>query len=125
MFRQEGLKLMDNMVAKLDGLYPKLRYNKACSICGRQATEIHHIIHRDNLLLRYDLNNLLPLCSDCHRLVHDKGAELYISVWKMEYLNALKNVQLKDYLLKHGLTKKEFFKLKEIELRREINEQYI
>ena len=116
---------MDDMVAKLDRLYPKLRHNKPCFLCGRQSTEIHHIIHRDNMILRYDLKNLIPLCSECHHNLHDRNIEIYIPVFRMEYLNTLKNTQFQDYLLQRNLTKKEFFKLKEFELRREINEQYI
>lgn len=113
---------MDKMVAKLDRLYPKIKIGKHCHMCNKPATDVHHIVRRDNYVLRFDLNNLLPLCRDCHRLIHDKGEEalLYISWSRAEYLRTLKNIQLQDYLLINGLTKEEFFKRKERELLEEI-----
>ena len=111
-----------DMVAKLDRLYPQLlRVNPKCRFCGREAHAIHHIIGRANLLLRYDLNNLIPICDDCHRLVHDKGIEMFIPPLRMYYLNTMKNIQFQDYLLSHNLTREEFFKQKETELKERIN----
>jgi hypothetical protein len=114
--------IMDNMVAKLDRLYPLLKRHKPCTMCGRQSTDVHHIIGRDNILLRFDLNNLLPLCRDCHRLVHKtrRGALDYISWSRADYLETMANVQFQDYLLANGLTREEFFKIKEKELMEEI-----
>lgn len=110
-----------DMVAKLDRLYPQLR--SKCYLCGRAASSIHHIVPRANLLLRYDLNNLVSICDDCHRLIHDKGFDLanYISPTRWLYLEQMKNIQLQDYLLAHNLTREEFFKLKEKELKEAIN----
>lgn len=113
---------MDKWVAKLDRLYPLLRTRwTRCHFCGRKTTEIHHIRGRQNLLLRYDLHNLMPLCHDCHSQVHLKNLDLYISVFRMEYLNKMSRIQFQDYLLSHDLTRDEFFKLKEKELKEAIN----
>lgn len=113
---------MDKMVAKLDNIYPKLRRNKLCYFCSKPSTEIHHIVRRDNLILRFDLYNLLPLCNDCHRLIHDKGMDVmeYLPWARVNYLQSRANVQIKDYLLIEGLTKEDFFKQKEKELLEEI-----
>jgi 5-methylcytosine-specific restriction endonuclease McrA len=37
-----------------------------CGICGRPATEVHHILKDDNLFFCVD--NLAPICSRCHAL---------------------------------------------------------
>lgn len=111
---------MDEWVKKLDKVYPLLRKNKRCHFCGKPATEIHHIRGRSNLLLRYDLNNLLPLCRDCHSLVHLKNIDLYISMFRMDYLNKMSRIQFQDYLLSHDLTREDFFKLKLKELKEAI-----
>lgn len=112
---------MDSMVTRLDKLYPKLR--NRCHFCGRKATSMHHIKPRHSLLIRYDLKNLLPVCDDCHRLIHDKSlkVENFISPQRWLYLNQMEQIQFQDYLLAHNLTREEFFKLKEKELKEAIN----
>ena len=113
-----------DMVAKLDRLYPKLQNKMKCHFCGKPSSQIHHIITRANILLRYDLTNLLPVCDDCHRLIHDKGlnVEFFLPPARWLYLQKMKNIQFQDYLLGHGLTRDDFFKQKEKELKEAINE---
>lgn len=111
---------MDKLMESLDRLYPLLRKGKRCHFCGRKAEHIHHIRPRANLLLRYDLKNLLPLCSECHELVHLKNLDLYISTFRMDYLNKMSRIQFQDYLLSHDLTREDFFKLKAKELKEAI-----
>ena len=113
---------MDKWMEKLDRLYPLLRKGKRCHFCGKPATEIHHIRGRSNLLLRYDLKNLIPLCSDCHSLVHLKKMNLdfYISMFRMDYLNKMSRIQFQDYLLSHDMTREDFFKQKLIDLKEAI-----
>lgn len=112
---------MDMVAKKLDRLYPALR--SKCHFCGREANAIHHIISRSNLLLRYDLKNLIPICDDCHRLIHDKGFDVlnFLSPSRRLYLEQMKNIQFQDYLITHNLTREEFFKTKEKELKEAIN----
>lgn len=107
---------MDKLMARLDRLYPLLRLNKRCHFCGKPAEHIHHIRGRANILLRYDLKNLLPVCGNCHQLIHLKNLDLYISVFRMDYLNKMSRVQFQDYLLSHDMTREDFFKQKEKEL---------
>lgn len=108
---------------KLDALYPKLSQNARCALCGKKAEHQHHIIPRANDLLRYDVKNLLPLCHDCHSLVHDKNLNLsfFIPTARWLYLEQMSRIQFQDYLLGHGLTRDEFFKQKEKELKEIIN----
>lgn len=61
---------------------------------------MHHIIGRSNKLLRYDLTNLLPVCFDCHRMIHDEGLDAfeYIPTVQAEFLNDVKNSSYKNFL---------------------------
>lgn len=113
-----------DMVAKLDKLYPQLRNRwTRCHFCGKPTEQIHHIKRRNHLLIRYDIRNLLPLCGDCHRLIHDKSLniEFFIPTARWLYLEKMEKIQFQDYLLGHGLTRDEFFKQKEKELKEIIN----
>ena len=105
---------MDEWVAKLDRIYPLLRKGRRCHFCGRPAEHIHHIRGRANILLRYDLNNLLPVCADCHSLIHlnHLNLDLYISMFRMDYLNKMSRIQFQDYLLSHDMTREDFYKEK-------------
>lgn len=48
-------------------------YNNRCAICGSaEKCETHHIIPLSVLpQLKLDNNNLILLCSRCHKLVHN------------------------------------------------------
>lgn len=38
-----------------------------CADCGGLATEVHHIVEiNDDWSKRFDLSNLVPLCTSCH-----------------------------------------------------------
>lgn len=110
------------MEARLDRLYPKLRINRKCANpnCGNPSQHIHHIIRRNVDLLRFDVKNLLPLCEKCHRQIHDEGLYNrgmdFIDEETKAYLLKMKNVDFKQYLLELGITKEDFFKIKEKEL---------
>ena len=109
---------------KLDKLVQSLSNNHRCHVCGRDATAVHHIISRSNKLLRYDIVNLLPVCYDCHRNIHDGKVDVkrYIAKEQWDYLQDVKNMSLKDHLLYLGTTLPEFYKDCEISLKRLLNE---
>lgn len=107
---------MTPLEQKLDRLYPKLGHNKRCAVCGKPAEHIHHIIPRANTLLRWDVLNLLPVCAECHQRIHEHKQQLILSPKRREYLEYMKNVDFKDFLLANNLTKEDFYKLKEKEL---------
>ena len=106
----------------LDRLYPKLRLNCRCANpnCRSFAEHVHHIVRRNNMLLRWDVDNLLPLCSSCHQEIHDKGLYNrgldFVSKERQDYLLRMKNLDFKQYLIDNGLSQEEFYKLKEREL---------
>lgn len=97
--------------AELDRLVQMLSHNQRCHICkATPASAIHHIITRGNPLLRYELANLLPICSWCHQAIHDGkiNQEDYINPTRWQWLQENKNKSFKDYLLGLGLTKQEY-----------------
>ena len=110
---------------KLDRMVQELSNNHYCHVCGhRKADAIHHIVSRGNKLLRYEISNLLPVCYDCHRAIHDGKVDVkkYIAKERWDYLQDIKNMSLKDHLLYIGSTLPEFYKDCEISLRRLLNE---
>jgi len=66
-----------------DGLRSKTleRDNYTCQVCGKRPPEVklevHHILPR-----KYggndDLSNLITLCHDCHRKIHNKKTEMRV-----------------------------------------------
>jgi len=54
-----------------------------CRLCGKRGIDVHHIIPIDiDPLLRFDKNNLILLCLDCHRKQHPKlPLEFFLNRW--------------------------------------------
>jgi len=45
--------------------------NKTCLLCGKKSLVAHHHIHKSqSSRLRYEENNLIPLCHGCHCKLH-------------------------------------------------------
>lgn len=86
---------------ELDRMVQELHKNQRCHICGVKSAEaIHHIIGRANKMLRYDITNLLPVCNECHRKIHDKGLNVYqyIPKHQAQYLEQVRNESYRDFL---------------------------
>lgn len=47
-----------------------------CYVCGRRASEIHHIQHGPDKKLSEKYGLMVPLCRECHSKVHHQGGEL-------------------------------------------------
>ena len=98
---------------ELDRLVQMMHLGRRCGICGCNAEAIHHIVGRANPLLRYDPLNLLPVCTFCHRRIHDAGLDVseFISNTRWEYLQDAKNKSYKDFLtFKVQMSEEEFLK---------------
>ena len=68
-------KVSSNYIKTADDIFSKLIRKKGlCIRCGRSQfntpIECAHIIGRSNIPLRWDANNAVPLCLDCHRWGH-------------------------------------------------------
>ena len=47
------------------------KWGKFCEGCGEPASVVHHFIPKSrNGLMRYDIQNGVPLCVNCHYKVH-------------------------------------------------------
>jgi len=72
---------------KCDDLLTPLikKMSPACLLCGRKTEVAHHHVHKSkSTVLRYTIENLIPLCNHCHLALH----------WNESYW-ASKIVQLK------------------------------
>ncbi len=49
---------------------------EACYVCGRRASEWHHVMHGPDKKLSEELGLMVPLCRECHSRVHHVGGEL-------------------------------------------------
>ena len=58
-------------IKKLDGIWGKLVHERkpVCECCGKEncRLEAHHIFTRSRRATRWDLENSLLLCSNCHK----------------------------------------------------------
>ena len=105
----------------------RLHKNQRCHICGvKYAEAIHHIIGRSNKMLRYDIVNLLPVCYDCHRKIHDEGLDIskYITPTRWQYLQQVKNKSYRDLLIfEYGMTEDEFLKSSKAQLKEKLDKK--
>jgi 5-methylcytosine-specific restriction endonuclease McrA len=47
------------------------RVYKKCLICGGEYSCLHHFVKKSqSTALRYDWNNLIPICNKCHCSIH-------------------------------------------------------
>lgn len=72
------------------------KYNKECQICGTKDKKLHahHIIQwKDNVELRYDINNSLLCCETCHSLIH--GYSIGISTKILKNKKEMKKIREK------------------------------
>lgn len=54
------------------------RIYKVCYLCGNAPIVGHHFIRKSNSTnLRYDTNNIIPLCKICHCSIHGSNESLF------------------------------------------------
>ena len=68
-----------------------LLHGEKCSVCNQKKDwmEIHHIDKMNN---NNAYNNLIPVCKDCHMIVHSKRFRLVLEV-SPEILAAAENIE--------------------------------
>ncbi len=104
-------------IRKLDALVQKWACRQVSYVSGYRAECGHHYIGRANLLLRWNLKNIIPLTMAEHRQLHDGNLNWDISnPFRKQVLINMKNKGLKSYLLEKGLTLEDFLKERETEL---------
>ena len=98
---------------ELDRLVQIWSCNQRSYISGKPAECGHHFIHRSCRLLRWDINNIIPLTLEEHALHHAGLLKIKINnPFREQYLSNMKNEHIKDYLLQNGLTGSEWLKQK-------------
>ena len=72
---------MNPIETRLDALWSKavkVKHHGKCVICYQTASASHHLIGRRHKSVRWDIDNGVALCVNCHRLVHDGKIKLDI-----------------------------------------------
>ena len=81
--------------------------------CNRRATDAHHYVHKRYGLLKYDVQNGIPLCRKHHdEADREYGREVLRECVNMSYLVDIQQTwrTVKDYLTKNNLTREEFLR---------------
>ena len=99
----------------LQGLWRKAvkaHWGERCVKCKAEPVQCHHIIKRRYAVLRNDWKNGIPLCAKCHNWIETlPGSDwLYWTLGEDHrmYLATRERVNIKDHLVQHGITRKEF-----------------
>ena len=56
--------------------------NPKCEVCGKPTQVSHHFITKGSCsALRYDFDNLIPLCNGCHMKIHQgSDSEIIVNI---------------------------------------------
>lgn len=82
----------DNLLTPIiKAMYPR------CLLCPRETEVAHHHIHKSkSSRLRYELDNLIPLCGHCHVVLHNNE-----SYWSSK-ITAIRGIEWFERLDKLG-----------------------
>jgi len=113
-YKRPAETLEQKIYDKCDKTYPQLRHGRCCMAClsawrVKPADHIHHIIHRGNPMLRFEILNLIPLCAECHQKIHEGKLTEPISEQHREWLVRQSNKSFKGILIARGITKAEYY----------------
>jgi len=57
------------------------KYGKKCFVCGEEAVEVHHFVPKQqSAILRYDLENGIPICRSCHFQIGIKSDPIFVTI---------------------------------------------
>ena len=97
-------KISDQILDNLVRQYIRLISGGYCKRCKRSSyIEVAHMFGRRRKTVRWDLKNVYPLCSECHRDVDNdaikKASFLYDVMTSQEIgnLQRIANMTIKDY----------------------------
>lgn len=113
-----------DMKYKLDGLVQQWASKQHSIISGKPAECGHHYFSRRHEIIRYNLDNIIPLTIEEHNKVHSGEIKINIPEILEEILFKLKEQGLKNYLLENRLTLDDFYKREEKRLKAAINVNY-
>ena len=82
------------------------RVYKDCLVCGRPQQVLHHYYTKGSCTtLRYEWENLIPLCNGCHFALHNGNPDIQEAIMKAkgkEWLNSLKLKKQKTTKISKG-----------------------
>lgn len=110
-----------DMKYKLDRLVQQWASKQHSIISGKPAECGHHYFSRRHEIIRYNLDNIIPLTIEKHNKVHSGEIKINIPEILEEILFKLKEQGLKNYLLQNNLTLDDFYRKEEKKLRAAIN----
>lgn len=111
----------DSTMLKLFNKAVLIKNGGRCFLCGKTDNlEVHHIVKRRNKILRYDYRNGIPVCKyGCHQEIDSIAGLKLIEVMRpfdIIHCSEFQNMPFKEYLVKRGITEKEFLEEKKKEL---------
>lgn len=72
-----SFKTLQSQALKLWHDISMQQHNYICQSCGQTATQTHHFFFKGTFPhLKYELLNGVPLCRECHYLLHIKDGKL-------------------------------------------------
>lgn len=115
--KNPGIKTLRN---KCDGLLTPIIKNKFpnCLLCGNETQVAHHHVHKSkSTRLRYELDNLIPLCNHCHIVLHNNESYWASKIVEIRGIEWFKRIdKIKNELVRADkyFYQKNYERLKEI-----------
>ena len=105
--KDKNQKICDRLLSPLiKDLFPH------CLLCGGETQVAHHFVHKSkSLALRYNLNNLIPLCSSCHFKLHQNEGYWSAKIIEIKGLRWFKAIEKKKNELLVGKKKIDYNKV--------------
>jgi len=112
----------EKIIEKGDKLYPQLRYGRCCIPClikykVRPADHIRLVYNTRNPLVRFDLQNLIPVCEE-HFLCEEN--EIPVSSKAIEHLLSMGKKTLEGVSVARGKTKEQVLEELCLKIKRQI-----
>lgn len=118
MIKQRTQKHCDALLSPLI----KLKHPR-CLLCGGDTQVAHHHVHKSKSLnLRYDEENLIPLCNPCHLKLHYNESYWASKVVEKKGMEWFRNLDAKKDVICAGTLKVDYNKVYD-ELKEKIKQE--
>lgn len=89
-----------------------------CIICSGLTTTAHHFVHDSkSVRLRFELENMIPLCTSCHFMLHQNEsywAGKIIEAWGLDWFKRLDAMSQEEVKMNMAYLDGQFMRLKNI-----------
>lgn len=96
--RRHSKSITSKLQNKCDALLTPIviKLHPKCLLCGKPTNVAHHHVHKSkSLILRYDLENLINLCSSCHFALHQNESYYASKIVKIKGLKWFDSLEKK------------------------------